>query len=421
MLTRAGRKTPDMPGSPLVERLARDWMTEKEIDRLAESATDPAAEYYLLGRLFSEGFLQARCAADGRPLFSIAPAPEWSEWREGTPQLPFKLSSHANLRRERNAFLLEVPLSRRKCLIHDEQCLAWLMELTKGSAPQPAEDEGFALFLRALHLMSALTRDEEADALWEPHDLMFYHQSTLGFHDDPLGATWRLEGKIPPEPLIKPVTGKCVPLPEPDGQLMEKLSTPFARVLSARRTGRIPGDRALTVAELGALLRLSARIQRVRDDPEHDFPGSFRASPSGGAIHSLEIYPLVHRCEGLAGGAWRYDPAEHRLESIGANGRLLDAYLRANPHALVEGAGLPHVRLVITSRFRREAWKYAKIAYRLVLQDLGCLYQTLGLTAEALGLASCILGTVDAKILGEILTLEPLAEPVIGEMTLSSP
>ena len=137
-------------------------------------------------------------------------------------------------------------------------------------------------------------------------------------------------------------------------------------------------------------------------------------------MHSLEIYPLVHQCTGLASGAWRYDPAEHRLECIAANYALLDAYVKNNPHSLVEGAEPPHIRLVITSRILRDSWKYEKIAYRLVLQDLGCLYQTLSLTASALGLASCILGTVDAGRLGTILNLEPLMEPVVGEMTVSS-
>jgi SagB-type dehydrogenase family enzyme len=76
--------------------------------------------------------------------------------------------------------------------------------------------------------------------------------------------------------------------------------------------------------------------------------------------------------------------------------------------------------LVITSRILRDVWKYEKIAYRLVLQDLGCLYQTLSLTATALGLVSCILGAVDARRLSIALKLETLMEPVIGEMIISS-
>jgi SagB-type dehydrogenase family enzyme len=201
---------------------------------------------------------------------------------------------------------------------------------------------------------------------------------------------------------------------------MEKLRAPFAEVLAHRRSGRSPGNRPITLEELGALLHVSARVQDILDDPAHPCPASLRPSPSGGALHSLEIYPLVRECIGLAPGAWRYDPEHHRLESIDANNALLAAYLKCNPHALIKDAGTPHIRLAVTSRILRDSWKYEKIAYRLVLQDLGCLYQTICLAATALGLAPCILGAVDARRLGEILRLDPLAEPVIGEMTLSS-
>jgi len=419
-LTGWGRRLPGVPENLLIERLAKDWLTEAEIDGMAESAADPAQFYYLCAKLFRFGFLQVRCAVDGRPLFSLIPAPDWSEW-QGEPAGALKLSPNANIRREGNDLLLEVPLSPEKCLIHDGECLAWLMEIVKGDSLPSMEDAGFRAFHRALELAGAIVRaGDEAPAVWEPHDLMFFHHSSLGFHDEPIGATWRLKEKLPPQPLFKPVTGQCIPLPEPDPLLTGKLSAPFFRVLTHRRSGRVPGDRPITLPELGVLLHVSARVQSIRDDPDLPCPVSFRPSPSGGALHSLEIYPLVHNCDGLARGAWRYDPAEHRLESVPANHRLLDGYLKANPHVLTGGAGLPHIRLVITSRFPREAWKYEKIAYRLVLQDLGCLYQTLSLAAGALGLASCILGTVDAKTLGAILGLEPLTEPAIGEMTLSS-
>ena len=415
-----GRQFPDMPGTALIEALIGNWVTEAFIDRLAESAANPPAVYLMCAKLFSLHLLQAQCMVDGQSLFSLLPAPDWRAWREGVPELPRRLSPRAYLRRAGPHFVLEAPLSQTKCIIHDEKCLAWLMEIVRGDASAPLEDAARTAFYRALALMGALEQDEPHQAAWEFHDLLFFHHSSLGFHDDPIGATWRLKEKLPPAPLFKPCTGECVSLPEPDERTMEMLSAPFAEVLAHRRSGRIPGDRPITIEELGALLHVSARVQDIRDDPAHPCPVSLRPSPSGGALHSLEIYLLVRLCAGLAPGVWRYDPARHRLESVAANGALLDAYIRNNPHALIQGAGLPHLRLVITSRILRDSWKYEKIAYRLVLQDLGCLYQTLSLAATALGLASCILGTVDARRLGAIMRLEPLAEPVIGEMTLSS-
>ena len=421
-LQRSGVRPLAVPevGALFIEGLAGSWMTEAKMDELADSSADPRAVYVLGARLFSLGLLEARCTLDGEALFSLVPAPDWSEWRKPMPAPDQSLSPHAWLRRDGERFVLGTLLSRRKCLIHHEKCLGWLMGMAVKEGAAHLDDKAYGLFRKALSLTGVLEEDEPASLTWEFHDLLFHHYSSIGFHDDPMGATRRLEGVATPPPLLKECTGVSVSLPEPDAGLMERLRAPFAEVLGLRRSSRIAGDKPLTMEELGALLHASARIQLVRDDPAYPSLVSFRPSPSGGGLHSLEIYPLVYRCDGHPWGAWRYDPGSHRLESVEADESRLKAYMEENPHALIEDSGLPHIRLVITSRFLRNAWKYEKIAYRLVLQDLGCLYQTLSLAASALGLASCILGAVDARRLGEILRLDPLAEPVIGEMTLSA-
>lgn len=419
-LVRHGVRLLDVPAIPLLACLEEGWLTEEAMDRQAESSANPPAVHFICEQLFSLNLLQARFTMNGRALFSLHPAPHWRTWRESLPPSAPSLSPHACLRRAGHGLVLEMPLSRRTCFLHDEDCLVWLMELIRGGGSPPLEDEARTVFYRALHLMEALEEGNPGREVWEFHDLLFFHHSSIGFHEDPIGATWRLKDKLPPAPLFKPVTGKSIPLPQPEGQLLDKLRSPFAEVLSSRRSGRLPGSRPITLEELGALLHASARIQAIPAAPADPSLRSLRPSPSGGALHSLEIYPLVNHCSGLAPGAWRYHPERHQLESLAVNQALLDAYLDANPHDLIPGAGRPHIQLVLASRFLRDAWKYEKIAYRLVLQDLGCLYQTLSLTATALGLASCILGTVDARLLGRILKLEPLAEPVIGGMTLSS-
>ncbi len=418
-LFRNGGKVLDVPDIPLIEELRKSWMTEESIDRLAEISGNAPALYFLTEKLFSLDLLQMQCRVGRQALFTFQPAPEWQTWREIPPAPLRRLSPFLCLRQEGNSLMLEMPLSQRTCLLHDETCLLWLMEMIREGGFPPAEDEARKAFYRALYLMNAL-EEKPAQSIWEFHDLLFFSASSIGFHDAPLGATWPLKDHLPPAPLFKPCKGECLSLPEPDGRFKDLLSAPFAKVLSDRRSGRIPGSRPISLEELSALLYTSARFQDILDEAFRPFPGSRRPSPSGGALHSLEIYLLVHQCIGLSSGAWRYDPEQHRLESIAADNKLLEAYLKDNPHALIQSAGLPHIRLVMTSRFLRNSWKYEKIAYRLVLQDLGCLYQTLSLTATALGLASCILGTVEARRLGDLLSLEPLVEPVIGEMTLSS-
>ena len=73
-------------------------------------------------------------------------------WREGVPELPRRLSPRAYLRRAGPHFVLEVPFSQTKCIIHDEKCLVWLMEIVRGDASAPLEDAAHTAFYRALAL-----------------------------------------------------------------------------------------------------------------------------------------------------------------------------------------------------------------------------------------------------------------------------
>src|SRR5512133_1097369 len=122
----------DMPDTVLIEGLTEAWLTEEDIDRLAKSVTNGPAIYFLCERLFSLGLLQTRCMVDGHPLFSLYPGPEWKDWQKNMSEGLVGLSHRACLRRDGPDFVLEMPLSQRKCVIHDEACLVWLMEAVRG-------------------------------------------------------------------------------------------------------------------------------------------------------------------------------------------------------------------------------------------------------------------------------------------------
>jgi SagB-type dehydrogenase family enzyme len=81
----------------------------------------------------------------------------------------------------------------------------------------------------------------------------------------------------------------------------------------------------------------------------------------------------------------------------------------------------PPVVIVITSRYARQSEEYGRIAYTLVLKETGCLFQTLYLAAESLGLAACALGGgMPRRLLAELCHTSELEEPVVGEFAIGA-
>jgi SagB-type dehydrogenase family enzyme len=79
------------------------------------------------------------------------------------------------------------------------------------------------------------------------------------------------------------------------------------------------------------------------------------------------------------------------------------------------------VLLIITARFARLAWKYASIAYALLLKHVGVLYQTMYLVATTMGLAPCAIGAGDADAFALAAGTDYYAETSVGEFLLGSP
>lgn len=69
---------------------------------------------------------------------------------------------------------------------------------------------------------------------------------------------------------------------------------------------------------------------------------------------------------------------------------------------------MPHVLIVLTSRFRKIAWKYEKIAYRSTLITLGAIFQTMSLVATSMNLASYIISTSNSYVFNDTVGLNAL-------------
>lgn len=405
---------------PLCKFLQSDWRTESDV----LETSHPTDAYYALIKLQQAGMLDARVMENDSVQFSVSPAPPEAAFKTClTSGKTYRLNRFAYLRRDGDGLLLESPLTPCRVSVHDADLAVVIQKLCAGCAVDGASEPEtlFARVLLALKIIEdadALEENDDPLALWEFHDLLFHARTLQGRSMYQIGGTYRFQGRRSPLPLLRPpVSNEVERLPEPTPTLREKLARSFATVLDERASQRSISDTPLNVEELGAFLFASARMKQSYQDPMQPYEASRRPSPSGGAIHSLEIYPLIRDCAGIAPGAYRYRPQSHGLERLAADEKKLAQLLRENPYAMI-GAALPQITFYISTRIGRVAWKYEAIAYKLINQDLGCLYQTLYLTGTALGLAPCALGSVNTALLGETLRIDWREEPFIGAFTL---
>ena len=187
-----------------------------------------------------------------------------------------------------------------------------------------------------------------------------------------------------------------------------------------RRSLRTQGERALRLKELGTFLHFTGGVREILPaSPEKGYwyEASLRPCAGSGAIHELEYYLTVARCDGLPPGLYRYDPLAHALERLEADEKQLEKLLKGAARAM-RGARCD-VLITLAARFQRVSWKYRSIAYSLLLKDVGAVFQQMYLAASALGLAPCALGAGDSDDFAETAGLDYFSETSVGEFALS--
>jgi SagB-type dehydrogenase family enzyme len=204
------------------------------------------------------------------------------------------------------------------------------------------------------------------------------------------------------------MSSEVVDLAPESGESLGDLGSLLERRRSTRRFAAQP----LSFSAFSSLLCLTAKNRVERKDVP-----LARSYPSGGACHSLEIYPIVRAggIEGVAAGVHRYRPESHQLELVSSDPVLVKTCMReASQIAALEGQ-LPGVLLQITSRITRVSAAYEGLAYSLVLKEVGCLIQTMYLVAAGLNLGICALGRGPSNALPFV---DPWTEPPVGELVL---
>jgi len=390
----------------------------------------------ILQRLGNSAMLRYSLHLNAAPFVTLEPNTHYyrSEEEKVKQDSCLVLSKFAYFRKDRGEMLLHSPLAYAKLRLHRSAALAAAYCLLQPQTPAQlaqklpefTEDSARAFMnflanagtLQECDDRGATAEDRDpALAQWAFHDLLFHAGNRLGRHVDPYGGTYPFKNLFEPLPVVKkPLSEEIVPLFKPDMERLRLRDIPFSAVLEKRLTIRNYGQPAITVDQLGEFLYRSARIKEMSEEAGV----SWRPSPGGGALHELEIYPVVQACEGLAGGLYHYNPQAHHLC------RLTNA-----PEALVQNLltwgrmtgkleQAPQVLLVITARFQRVQMKYQSVAYSVILKNVGCLYQTMYLTASAMGLAPCALGGGDSDLFARAAGLDYYAETSVGEFLLGS-
>lgn len=346
------------------------------------------------------------------------------------PAIPHVLSRFAIARRDGASLVLETSLSDARVELHDpvaHTLLAALMQprsvgdLCAATGADVDVVLAFVTLLASAQLLTPVVNGAAAEDLlpqlvqWQPHDAYFHAKSRWGRREETAGL-YRFPD-IDPLPAVKPtMSGDIIPLVPADLVSLGESDDSFTSVLERRRSHRRYASR-LTCEQLGQFLHRAARVVRFGPPELAPYENSVRPSPSGGACHALELYPLVYDCDGLSRALYHYDPLDHRLERLVTEPALL-SQLHASYQLDEAQWGPRQVVIIIAARFRRSSWKYPVIAYAVALKDAGALTQTMYLVATAMGLSPCGVGVGDAELFARTIGTDFMDETSIAELML---
>jgi SagB-type dehydrogenase family enzyme len=405
-----------------LRQLHGDGVSERElIDRVMtnEGAAGLPLLYFALNGLAERGLLSYQVIGDRGPL---ATAPVTLPLLHFDQQ-PFEVrgvhvfSRSALIRREGERMVIETARSSVRITIHDSRALTFIMRPDSASGLSPDEVSVFGSFLKAYEILVEDDEDAGALAFWEFHNLLFHARSRIGRHMGSVGGTYPHRGQIEPLPANKPVMSEeAFDLYKPDIERLRHQDRPFTDVLETRRSTRAFADPTISLHQLGEFLYRACR-QRGEIDDGGPQQLTSRPYPGGGAVYELEIYLSVSACDGLAPGLYHYHAGEHRLfklrsPSAAAEALLLDAAQSSQSN--------PQILLTIAARFGRIFWKYESMGYAAILKNVGVLYQTMYLVAEAMGLGACGIGGGHSDLLSNAAGLDYYAESAVGEFLIGT-
>lgn len=180
-------------------------------------------------------------------------------------------------------------------------------------------------------------------------------------------------------------------------------------LIRERRSAHTFAEEKISLPDLAKVLEVGCGVT----DRDQDVPR--RATPSGGALYPVEIYPLVLGVEGLQNGIYHYAALDHELEHVRP---LPDAAPLKEfvPPDLFNAR--PPVILAISVVFARTQKKYLERGYRFALLEAGHIAQNFVLTATALGMNSLCMGGYWDDPFNDLLGFTPSDEAIVYAVLL---
>lgn len=186
--------------------------------------------------------------------------------------------------------------------------------------------------------------------------------------------------------------------------------TPFFDVLLKRRTTRSYSGRPLSLKEVSDLLLYTwGRTGKIETPSYGEL--LLKTSPSGGARHPIEVYPILFDVEEAPPGIYHYNVRDHSLELL----KRGDFRKRHVEYCVGQSFVAEHnAAFIMTALFERTSWKYRNDrAYRIILIEAGHFAQTFCLVATCLGLGPFVTAALKDTMIEQDLGIDGFAESVV--------
>ena len=344
-------------------------------------------------------------------------------------QTKLQLSPYVLFRSNGEVLILEQPLTRFSVPLRKGSIINLIIKfvkptvceeiLSRFSPQQQIKLQQLIDFLKGKKVLVSVNSEKsqilEPVDMWEVHNLLFHTQSRHGLNFNSIGATYRFGNHQSQENVKRNSewSGQSIYLTMPNNSSDDDFT--LTEALQQRRSTYRASQ--ISLSDLSDFLFYTVRVKSVTETvSKHQTVG--KVYPSGGALHSLEVYLAVLNCEDLPIGLYYYDGFNHRLASIPEQENLAKS-IGEDACTSMGQNDLPAAVIVFSARFGRVFWKYESIGYRLLLIELGTVFQTLHLVASKLRLSVCIAGSGNSSDFSEKLGLNYFRETSIGEFVIN--